>query len=254
MKGDFAILLLSTSAAYRRMVLLEARAPTWIQGEPQQTLDAQRRPEGVGRKASANREKVIFMARTISSQSLDTRTALPSSVAYLRETYPQASWQQHENFGDLASSWLHIHEALRSEGAQLRQMAEEFRGGKRTAADFRRTFPPRMTQFLQHLNGHHQVEDHFYFPKFRALDQNMVAGFDLLERDHKTIHDALVRSATSAKTFLESIGQRADASRHAADSYSADFDLLVSLLLRHLEDEEDLIVPALLHYGERSVS
>jgi hypothetical protein len=34
----------------------------------------------------------------------------------------------------------------------------------------------------------------------------------------------------------------------------ADFDLLVSLLLRHLADEEDLIVPALLHYGERSVS
>jgi hypothetical protein len=39
-----------------------------------------------------------------------------------------------------------------------------------------------------------------------------------------------------------------------SDSYSADFELLVSLLLRHLADEEDLIVPGLLHYGERSVS
>jgi hypothetical protein len=81
MKGDFAILLLSTSAAYRRMVLLEARAPTQNLDEPRQTLDPQRRPEGVGRKAFSNREKVIFMGRTISSQSLDTRTALPSSVA-----------------------------------------------------------------------------------------------------------------------------------------------------------------------------
>jgi hypothetical protein len=35
-----------------------------------------------GRKTFSNREKVIFMARTISSQSLDACTALPSSVAY----------------------------------------------------------------------------------------------------------------------------------------------------------------------------
>jgi hypothetical protein len=81
MKGDFAILLLSTSAAYQRMVLVEARAPTQNLDEPQQTRDPQRRREGLGRKAFSNREKVTFMARTISSQSLDTRIALPSSVA-----------------------------------------------------------------------------------------------------------------------------------------------------------------------------
>jgi hypothetical protein len=81
------------------------------------------------------------MARTISSQSLNTRTTLPTSFAYLRDTYPKASWQQHENFSGLASSWLLIHEGHRCEGAQLRQIAEDFRAGKMTATDFRRTFP-----------------------------------------------------------------------------------------------------------------
>jgi hypothetical protein len=45
-----------------------------------------------------------------------------------------------------------------------------------------------------------------------------------------------------------------DASGIAADVYSADSDLLFKRLLRHLDDEEDLIVPALLHFGDRSVS
>jgi hypothetical protein len=45
MKGDFAILLLSTSAAYRRMTLLEARAygvsPEELGGQPSSKAVAQ---------------------------------------------------------------------------------------------------------------------------------------------------------------------------------------------------------------------
>jgi hypothetical protein len=104
------------------------------------------------------------------------------------------------------------------------------------------------------LHGHHQVEDHIYFPKFRALDPRMAKGFDLLERDHKTIHKALVTSAKSSREFVESIGQGSDTSRSAGDAYSTDSDLLLALLHRHLADEGDLIVPAMLHFGERSVS
>jgi hypothetical protein len=82
----------------------------------------------------------------------------------------------------------------------------------------------------------------------------MVEEFDLLERDHKTIHKALVTSGKSSREFVESIGQGSDTSRSAGDAYSTDSDLLLALLHRHIADEEDLIVPAMLHFGERSVS
>jgi hypothetical protein len=194
------------------------------------------------------------MTGTMASHSLDSRSGLPDSFAYLRATYPQASWQQHGNFGGLASHWLQIHDALRAQGAQLLQATDEFRAGGRNAWAFRRYFAPRNARFLEHLKAHHHGEDYYYFPRFRALDQRMVAGFDLLEGDHKTIHEAIIAAENSAQTFLESIDLGADSSRRAADSYSTDSDLLRGLLFRHLADEEDLIVPALLHYGERSVT
>jgi hypothetical protein len=53
---------------------------------------------------------------------------------------------------------------------------------------------------------------------------------------------------------VDAVALGPDASGIAADVYSADSDLLFKRLLRHLDDEEDLIVPALLHFGDRSVS
>ena len=194
------------------------------------------------------------MSELLLDHPLDSRHGLSDSLAYLRDTYPQVEWAQHDNFGQLASFWLDVHDGLRAEGAQLRQVTDEFREGKRTAAEFQRYSAPRIGRFLQGLNGHHHVEDAHYFPKFRALDPRMVAGFDLLERDHATIHTALVASAPSAQRFLNSIGEGPDAARRGGDSYSTESDRLLSLLLRHLSDEEDLIVPAILHHGERSVS
>jgi hypothetical protein len=77
MKGDFAILLLRprqhVAASFCRKLALRPR--TWM------SLN-KRLIRKDGRKTFSNREKVIFMARTISSQSLDACTALPSSVAY----------------------------------------------------------------------------------------------------------------------------------------------------------------------------
>jgi hemerythrin-like domain-containing protein len=138
-------------------------------------------------------------------------------------------------------------------GAELGQLTTTFREGRLDPGHFQRAFVPRLNQFLQHLNGHHQIEDHAYFPKFRTLDARMVAGFDLLEADHRLIHEALLASARSGQALLITLPRGADASRAAADSYAGDAEHLLALLARHLADEEDLVLPAMLHHGERSV-
>jgi len=189
----------------------------------------------------------------LSGSDLASRAGLSDAVAWLRADYPSADWRTHRSFGQLADFWLHVHAALRAEGAQVAAVVQAFREGRTDAGGFQRAFVPDINQFLQHLTAHHTIEDQAYFPKFRALDARMATGFDVLERDHAAIHHALETSVDSARAMLAALGGEHDGQRRAADGYAADHDRLLALLGRHLADEEDLVMPAMLHFGERSI-
>ncbi|GAB3685299.1 hemerythrin domain-containing protein [Salinisphaera aquimarina] len=182
---------------------------------------------------------------------LPNRRELPAEVAFLREHYPAPQWREHENFGELAAFWLQVHDSLRRHGQALQQATEAFREGRWDVARFQQYFAPRLDHYLQHLEGHHHIEDAHYFPRFRGLDRRMVRGFDLLENDHEIIHDTLLASAASARRLIEGMVRGGDAPRYAADAYTEEADRLLSLLEQHLSDEEDLVIPAMLEYSER---
>lgn len=184
---------------------------------------------------------------------LETRDGLPDELAYLRASYPKADWRQHRNFGELSNFWLQVHDHLRKHGSHLDKVTAGFREGKLDAGSYRQFLAPGLNQFLQHLHGHHQIEDRHYFPKFRSLDPRMAAGFDLLDSDHQLIHAALLASAEAANRFLAAFGKDLDAVRHEGDAYAESSGHLLKLLMRHLADEEDLVVPAMLHHGERAI-
>jgi iron-sulfur cluster repair protein YtfE (RIC family) len=184
--------------------------------------------------------------------SLETRAGLPDTLAYLRASFPQADWRKHPNFGELSAFWLQVHDQLRGQGTALNEATSDYRKGGLDPVRFRQYFGPALSHFLQHLDGHHQIEDRFYFPRFRALDDRMVAGFELLERDHEMIHEALLATVESANSFLRT-PEAGDEARRTAEAYAAAADRLLALLTRHLADEEDLIIPAMLHHGEQRV-
>jgi len=186
---------------------------------------------------------------------LPTRGGLPDDIAYLRAAYPRARWRGFANYGELAEFWLQVHAGLRSQGAQLKQAADAFAQGAWPAgADFPSVFAPRFNQFMGHLNGHHQIEDSAYFPRFRALDPRMAAGFAILEADHRLIHEQIVASVDAARALLRALAQDRDTQRRAAQAYGGAADRLLDLLGRHLADEEDLVIPAMLEHGERSLA
>lgn len=190
----------------------------------------------------------------MSNLPLETRGGLPDALAYLRPLYDRGAWRSHANFGQLSNFWLHVHDSLRKDGMTLQSATAEYREGRIDPHSYRQFLAPNLNHFLQHLNGHHQIEDRVYFPKFRTLDARMAAGFDLLDQDHHAIHEALLSSAQAANQFLAAFTSNADALRQAGDAYSQSADRLLALLTRHLADEEDLIIPAMLHHGERPVS
>lgn len=181
---------------------------------------------------------------------LTERSGLPDEIAYLRSKHPQP-WSRGSGLGDVAAHWLAVHRHLRSEGAAVTDAVERFRDRELDADGFQRLFVPRLNAFLGHLDMHHNIEDSNYFPRFRALDERMAVGFDLLEADHGQIHEHLVANVDGARGLLKALSTPGDAAMRAADGYALQAEVLIGLLLRHLADEEDLVVPALIEHGEQ---
>lgn len=102
------------------------------------------------------------------------------------------------------------------------------------------------------MHGHHQIEDFEYFPELRRSEPQLAAGLDGLEREHAglsecadaalaalaELHAAVERSAEPAAAAAATLKLAALRYLDAASQLSAE-------LLRHLNDEEDLVVPLL---------
>lgn len=181
---------------------------------------------------------------------LGNRSGLPLDLRVLCESYPRECWQEHRNLGDMARFWLSRHEIFRDLGAALRTTTSELVAGRIEPREFANWFAPRLQYLLSHLNTHHQIEDHHYFPIFRAADDRLAPGFDLLENDHHVIHEAMDNTVHAANALLRALDPGGDELRRAAQAYASANEPLIDLLIRHLDDEEDLIVPLILDRSE----
>ncbi|MEN2786110.1 hemerythrin domain-containing protein [Sphingomonas qilianensis] len=184
---------------------------------------------------------------------LGARGGLPDDIAFLRAPYPRGGWRAHAGFGQLADFWLQVHASLRHEGGEVARIVDAFREQRIDAAQLQRAFVPGLDGFLQHLDQHHRIEDAAYFPRFRQLDDRLVIGFDLLEGDHQIIHQQLIATVAQARGLISALALPGDDARRAADLYAADAGKLLHLLLQHLADEEELVIPAMLKHGERTL-
>ena len=183
---------------------------------------------------------------------LDARSGWPADLRLLIDRYPRAVWAGHANLGAMAQFWLSRHDMFREIGAALEEATSAFREGSATAEHLRAWFPSRLQFFLQQLNAHHQVEDLHFFPVFQAAESRLAHGFDVLESDHKVIHEQIVVTVEQANAFLRT-ALNDDALRGAGERYAAASDALLRLLTRHLGDEEDLIIPLILDRSEAAL-
>jgi hypothetical protein len=78
------------------------------------------------------------------------------------------------------------------------------------------------------------------------LDPRLTEGFDLLERDHEALDGLLHAFGQKAGAAVRAAA--ADEAQAAApiDDFARSLAPFERLLLRHLEDEEELVVPVIL--------
>ena len=189
----------------------------------------------------------------IENLALARRSGWPDDLRVLIARFPREQWQRHANLGEMARFWLSRHDMFRELATVIQTIETQFRAGTLPAAEFPRQLVPRLQFLLSQLDVHHQIEDLHYFPIFRVAEARLARGFDVLEGDHYAIHADMAATADTANALLRALTGEADALRRCGDDYAAASGALLKGLIRHLDDEEDLIVPLILDRGEAAL-
>jgi hemerythrin-like domain-containing protein len=189
----------------------------------------------------------------IEALSLARRSGWPEDLRVLLTRYPREQWDTHANLGDMARFWLSRHAMFRELSATIEDITRTFQAGQLLPAEFVRQFVPRLQFLLDQLNVHHRIEDMHYFPIFQAVEVRLSRGFDVLESDHHHIHADMARTAETANALLHALRGDADRLRGCGDDYADASAVFLKGLIRHLDDEEDLIVPLILDRGEKAL-
>lgn len=172
---------------------------------------------------------------------LGKREGLPDALRVLMADFPRDEWQAHAHFAGLVAFWLDRHMMFRQLCDVLKTDAEAAQDGRLA----QQQLAPRLSRFggmlVQNLHGHHQIEDMHYFPLLSRKESALARGFEILDRDHHAMDGLLDRFTRSANGVLQGQAEPG-AFREEVLSFEAK-------LLRHLEDEEDLIVPVILKHG-----
>lgn len=181
---------------------------------------------------------------------LDRRTGWPPELRVLLDRHPRESWANAGGIGATGRFWLQRHELFRELTQALAMATGELLEERLEAGRFVPWFRPRMGFLLQELHGHHRIEDLHYFPVFQAADPRLARGFEVLDADHHTIDRAIAELGTVSDALLRALATPTYDRPAAVAGLATTLPVFLQRLLRHLDDEEDLVIPLLIERGE----
>ena len=180
---------------------------------------------------------------------INTRDGLPAHLRLLADRYPRDGWESHDNFSELTRFWLDRHLMFRK---ALGMMQDETQGFLNKEIDDQRLAHQTARIggfFVQNLHGHHMMEDQHYFPLLIGKEPKLGKGFEILDADHHALDAHLKRFTDDANALIQAV-QAGDGAQLSADALRKTLEAMEKFLNRHLTDEEELIVPILLEYGD----
>ena len=173
--------------------------------------------------------------------ALAARVGLPAEFQYLLPQFPRDRWTA-AGLDETAAFWLQMHGGFRAHQTHMDALIGQWRAAGDPSA-LHRQLIPALQSFLQHLDGHHRVESGHYFPMMRTVEPRIGAGLDLLDRDHDAIHEVLESLFQTALGFHRAVTANPPDARDHAARLSDAIEAAGPPLLRHLDDEEDIVIP-----------
>jgi hemerythrin-like domain-containing protein len=178
--------------------------------------------------------------------ALSERHALPADLLALYDALPRDAWPEDPGFHPLASFWLDRHLGFRHLLTTLGNQARALESGDLDPQLWARNLSRHGSQLVDELIGHHQIEDDAYFPQMALLEPKLNRGFEMLDADHHAL-DGLLDGFVSVANAALSAG----AHRNSANALLTTLPAFQTQLIRHLQDEEDLIIPVILKHALR---
>ncbi|WP_371168441.1 hemerythrin domain-containing protein [Aliiroseovarius sp. 2305UL8-7] len=169
----------------------------------------------------------------------------------LLRDYPRDAWPDHPNFAASIQNWMGAHVMfgqvaelvrLNTEGYLEKQIAPEDHAGRLSYYG---------NLLVRNLHGHHHWEDRSFFPELSAADERFDTGLETLESDHVVLDSLLEKITRKANRVVTLTQLEEGKAREEAPALRDMVETLEGFLTRHLTDEEDLVVPILLHHKMR---
>jgi hypothetical protein len=154
----------------------------------------------------------------------------------------------------IAGHLVEIHDHLRTELAQIRDLIGQVRDGagaarvrsainQMTMRQNSWTLGAYCASYCRIVTGHHTLEDQAVFPHLRAREPGLGPALDRLADEHKTIHKVLEDVDAALVEHLRDSGTGSFAGLQEAA------DILTDVLLSHLAYEEAQLVEPLARHG-----
>lgn len=185
----------------------------------------------------------------MTDDALGQRSGLPAALQILLQDYPRDLWQGHGAFDGLTRFWMERHLGFRDLLGTLTADTRAYLDRSLEGPSHARRLARLGNMLVDGLHGHHGVEDAHYFPMLAGLEPRLARGFDLLDADHQALDGHLHGLTQAANAHLGALGQ--GAGQGEAGALLATLETFATFLDRHLTDEEDLVVPVILHHGLR---
>lgn len=158
--------------------------------------------------------------------------------------WPAARWAGHPAYAGLASHWQDIHRAMVHNlglvERSLRSLAED-RLGSADRIRLAGEIAPVARQSVDHLHGHHRLEDQAMFPQLLRATPSLARPLNLLEADHIVLNAVLAPFERALKSLPD-----ASAPASAWDAVAEAGERVARVARRHIEDEEEIVIPAVL--------
>lgn len=161
---------------------------------------------------------------------------------------------------EAAQHLIEIHDHLRGELAQVRDVLDQVRRGHLEVGQARSvintmtmrqnnwTLGAYCESYCRVVTGHHTLEDRALFPHLRRSEPGLGAVLDRLEAEHHVIHEVL-ESFDQALVGLVAADGAGSSGRAALDTVQDAVDRLTDSLLSHLAYEERELVGPLSRHG-----
>jgi len=183
--------------------------------------------------------------------SIHERGGLPTEMQTLLRDYPRETWPGHPNFAASIAKWMGAHTMFRDLARVTREDTESYLDGEMSDDAFTRSLARYGDRLVRNLHGHHTWEDRRFFPELMAADPRFEAGLEMLETDHVEMDALLDRFTRKANRTIQLAHLAPEGMGEEARGFHDEALAAEAFLARHLTDEEELVVPILLHHKLR---